>query len=476
MRAGLGASPGPQGVRTGSGPTPREKSKYAVRMAQPSPPHAQHLASLLNSLNEQLVARHDHAEHTIAALRASLASARAEAASRAASPTAKEQALKSEIAALQQRLRGAKSMLGEQQQLLEDALTAGATRALASALSGLVEQREQGALQRCFQRWVHFDIEPPAATAAAPPPPPPPSVGLSVADELLDELRSQLQAAEEELEAERKTRADAERATRSELERAANALSDAEARERAGWAAAAVADAKAAAARDEAAAATEKVATAEAEAALVAPRRLPDPGSPQRSGSAQRMGSSAGPTSAVASPLRSQPAQSGPSLRPSAIPSPARARRPSADASAREGIAVAADAQQAAPPSERSAPKVADAAQPQVSTAAPSAAAAVAAATASRATEQKYAAVRDVLERVAHGGPRGRGHTQPPALRVHTHAFDNASPLIWPTSDRLGMARKWHGLAPRGAASGQLTSAAMRSASATILMGLSPVR
>ena len=36
---------------------PREKSKYAVRMAQPSPPHAQHLASLLNSLNEQLVAR-----------------------------------------------------------------------------------------------------------------------------------------------------------------------------------------------------------------------------------------------------------------------------------------------------------------------------------------------------------------------------------------------------------------------------------
>lgn len=415
-----------------------------------SPPH---LAALLDSLNEQLVARHEQAENTIQSLRAQLTAARRAA---DASPGSKEQALKSEIAVLQHRLRGSTKLVGEQEELLSDALKTSATRALCSALRSTFESHDQSALQRCFQRWASFGLDREQAQTQAQPRKPPSMVGFGAADELLDELRSQLEAAEDELKSERLAKAAVERSARLEVERLESELSVVEAQVRASMAAAAAAEAEAKAAlvREEA-------------VAVMALSRDRTPLSSPIAG---------GKSAAVHSPVR-----------------PALALPPSTQASPSAKAALKAAANASASGDQSSDGLCGSSAQDAMAsraTCGPSASShddSAAHPTAAALAAQRDLAVRDLsvirqaFERVAAGPSGGRlalgagapapGHFRQPILAPTSSSFTNAAVM----GHRLDALRKWP--QPQSfMVPGQLTSSAMRSASAAILQRASMVQ
>ena len=179
------------------------------------------------------------------------------------------------------------------------------------------------------------------------------------------------------------------------------------------------------------------------------------------------------------------PLRSGPSLKPSLIASPARAVPSAPSGGGRDDPthkAQNAYPHAQAPPADRHVAGVAVAADAPPTISVPSQVSPIALATAvaaSRATELKYSAVLDALQRVAHGhvahGQRGGAHGRAQPLQERTSGLASAPTLLAPTPDRLGMGRKWRGPTPRGAVPGQLTSSAMRTARASIL-GLSSVR
>jgi hypothetical protein len=116
-------------------------------------PNPRAIASLLDSINEELTSRHVESERTIAELHASLEDARIKTSSR------REELLEEKVRSLTERVARAKRLATEQQAMLTDTFGVATARSLRSALRQWSTHNESTGLLRCFLQWVHFDSQ-----------------------------------------------------------------------------------------------------------------------------------------------------------------------------------------------------------------------------------------------------------------------------------------------------------------------------
>ena len=110
------------------------------------------VAALIDSLTDELVAKHEESERVISGLQASLVSARASA------NGARVEELEDRIASLKAQLKKAHTMVRNQQDTVTDALMIGATRALRSALTQLEAHSNGTGMAACFTVWARLAL------------------------------------------------------------------------------------------------------------------------------------------------------------------------------------------------------------------------------------------------------------------------------------------------------------------------------